>query len=412
MNEENLNQKTAPSVRLKIVGVGGAAMRTVDRLCAGKKFAAEFVAVDTSAAELDGLKSPDIKKVLIGETVTGGSGAGMDATRGAEAAESSKELLREMLTGADMLILVASLGRGTGSGASVGIANLAREIGLFSVCFATNPFAWEGTNSTRQASKAIDALHANCNAFILIENNLIAQSVADGGSLAEGFKISGHWIESGVTACCRMLLNDSGRMRVDLEAFRRLFPRMGARTLFSVGVGNGPSAQEDALSALFRCPLLKTRTSVAGMAETLAIHIEMGKDPNVSLFSETAQRVQDRFGGSMRTLPSYAVNPDLGERVEICVFGAGSLRDEPKVIRAKNRVPAKEESVLKLASDEEPPADGESDVPGFDSGSSPLNLTHGALFEGLELDVPTFVRKQVNLSKVLEKKKKLFEKNG
>lgn len=409
----------APSVRVKIVGVGGAATRMVARLCAAKKFPAEYVAADTSAAELSALERSGVKTVLLGENVTGGSGAGMDAGRGAEAARASEETLREMLAGTDLLVLVASLGRGTGSGASVEIANIAREIGLLSVCFATTPFAWEGANSTKQASVAIDALHANSNAFILIENNLIAQTVSSGGSFSEGFKISDRWIESGVTACCRMLLNNTGRMRVDFAAFRNLFPVVGMRTLFSVGFGEGENAQEEALTDLFRCPLLKTRTSVAGAAETLAIHIEMGREPQLAFVSETAQRVKDRFGGDTRTIPSYAVNPALGERVAICVFGASGIREASRVVHSapkrRSEAPAapdfEKNGVLVLTSDLEEPS-GKSRDAELDLGDrrGPFELTRSRLFEGMDLDTPTYIRKQINLDAVLEKKKKEQER--
>ena len=403
----------SPPLRLKVVGVGGAATRTVARLCEAKIFAAEFIAVDTSAAELAALERFGVKTVLIGETITGGSGAGMDAMRGAAAAKASEETLRSMLAGTDLLILIASLGRGTGSGASVEVVNLAREIGLVSVCFATTPFAWEGAKSTEQASLAIDALHANSNAFILIENNLIAQAVASGGSFSEGFKISDRWIESGVSSCCRMLLNTTGRMRVDLAAFRNLFPAVGTRTLFSVGFGSGGNAQEDALTELFRCPLLKTRTSVAGTAETLAIHIETGVEPQLAFVSETAQRVKNRFGGDLRTLPSYAVNPALGDRLEICVFGAAGIREASRVVRKK---PKKEASdampggVLVLNSDDADGNDFDREEPGLglDDRRGGFADTRSRLFEGKDLDTPTYIRKQINLDKTLAKKKKEF----
>lgn len=407
-----------PAVRVKIVGVGGAATRTVARLCAEKKFPAEYVAADTSAAELAALERFGVKTALLGENVTGGSGAGTDAARGAAAAKASEEALREMLAGTDLLVLVASLGRGTGSGASVEIANIAREIGLLSVCFATTPFAWEGANSTKQASVAIDALHANCNAFVLIENNLIAQTVSSGGSFSEGFKISDRWIESGVTACCRMLLNGSGRMRVDFAAFRSLFPVAGMRTLFSVGFGAGENAQEEALTELFRCPLLKTRTSVAGAAETLAIHIETGVEPQLAFVSETAQRAKDRFGGDTRTIPSYAVNPALGNRVEICVLGAAGIREASRVVHSapkRREAPAapdfEKNGVLVLSSDLEEPT-GKSRDAELDLGDrrGPFELTRSRLFEGMDLDTPTYIRKQINLDEVLGKKKKELER--
>lgn len=403
------------AVRIKVVGVGGAATRTVARLCAEKKIRAEFIAADTSAAELASLAHSGVKTVLLGEDVTGGGGAGMDARRGAEAAKASEDALREMLAGTDLLVLVASLGRGTGSGASVEIANLARETGLLSVCFATTPFAWEGATSTEQASVAIDALHANSNAFILIENNLIAQVVSSGGgSLAEGFKISDRWLESGVKACCRMLLNRSGRMRVDFAAFRSLFPGTGTRTLFSVGFGAGENAQEEALTDLFRCPLLKTRTSAAGTAETLAIHVETGAEPHLAFISETAQRVKDRFGGDRRTIPSYAVNPALGDRVEICIFGAAGLREASRVVHSapKRGVPAAADAsqggVLVLSPDLIEESTKKNADAEFDLGDRRgiFESARSRLYEGKDLDSPTYIRSQINLDKALEKKKK------
>ncbi len=416
----NVPAEPKTALRLKVVGVGGAATRTVARLCAAGKFAAEFVAVDTSEPELNALKNTGVKTFLIGETVTGGSGAGTDATRGALAAKASEDRLREMLAGTDLLVVVASLGRGTGSGASVEIINIAREIGLTSVCFATTPFSWEGTNSTEQASVAIDALQANGNAFILIENNLIAQTDAVGGNALEGFRISDRWIETGVSACCRMLLNETGRMRVDLAAFRSLFPVVGMRTLFSVGFGAGESAQEDALTELFRSPLLKTRTSVAGAAETLAIHVEFGAEPNIALWGEIAQRVKDRFGGEARTIPSYAVNPALGDRLEICVFGASGMRAAEKIVRPAPKKSATaekrlESEILVLSPDFAEIQDASSpDELVIDDRRGIFGSTRSRLFEGMDLDTPTYIREQVNLEKAFAKKKKelgAIEKN-
>ncbi|MBQ6705687.1 MAG: hypothetical protein IJN19_06770 [Opitutales bacterium] len=402
-----------PPLRLKVVGVGGAATRMVSQLCAAKTFAAEFVAADTSVSELVAAERFGVRTVLLGENITGGIGAGTEASRGAAAAKASEETLRAMLAGTDLIVLIASLGRGTGSGASVEIVNLARETGVPSVCFATTPFSWEGVKSTEQASVAIDALHANSNAFILIENNLIAQTVASGGSFSEGFKVSDRWIESGVTACCRMLLNTSGRMRVDLASFKNLFPNVGTRTLFSVGGGEGGNAQEEALTELFRCPLLKTRTSVASDAETLAIHIETGTEPPLAFVNETVQRVKDRFGGDLRTLSSYAINPSLGNRLEICVFGAAGLRKASRVVHpvSKKKKPdtVMPGGVLVLGADDDDVSDGNAEPTlALDDRLGGFAETRHRLFEGKDLDTPTYIRKQINLDKTLAKKKKEF----
>lgn len=407
---------TPPALRVKLVGVGGSACRTVARLYREKQIDAECVAVDTSAADLAGAAAAGVRTLLIGENVAGGAGAGADAARGALAARASDEALRSMLAGTDLLILVASLGRGTGSGAAVEIANLAREAGLLCVCFATTPFSWEGTASTKQASEAADALQANCGAFILLENNLLAQTEDAGASYSEGFRISDRWLETGISACCRMLRNDAGRMRVDFAAFRGLFPVVGMRTLFSVGFGEGAAAQEDALTDLFRCPLLKTRTSAAGPSETLAVHIELGAEPQISFINEIVQRVKDRFGGESRTFPSYAVNPALGSRIELCVFGATGKREASRVVHPSPRTappPSRESGMLVLSPDDvgadAVPADDELDIP---DSRGVFGSLRSSLFEGLDLDKPTYFRKQINLERELEKKKKALGLSG
>lgn len=409
-------EPTAPAVKIKVIGVGSAAARIVGRLSRSHRMRAEFVAVDTSEPELESLSGTGVKPVLIGESITGGSGAGTDATLGARSAKASEESIREVLSGSDLLVLVVSLGRGTGSGASVEIADLARKSGIVSVCFATTPFSWEGTLPTKQATLAIDALHARCNAFVLIENNLIAQTRGS-DARAECFKISDRWLESGVSACCRMLLNEKGRMRVDFAAFRTLFPSVGMRTLFSVGAGTGPNAQEAALEELFRCPLLKARTSVAGTAETLAIHLETGTEPPLAFVSETAQRVKDRFGGDTLTIPSCAVDPTLGDGVEICVFGASGLREALHVVRpsgTSDETDSTDDAARAGGGDDDSAGSGgEGDVLVLtaDDGSRSRKSSrkrgkHAAstfqsasrwLFEGKDLETPTYIRMQINL---------------
>jgi len=413
---QNQNPPNVPAgnkTRIKIVGVGGAASRTVARLCSAKKIDATFVAVDTCMADLNALNSSGVKTVLIGENVAGGIGARMQASLGARAAAESEETIREMLAGTDLLVLVASLGRGTGSGASVEILKNAFNLGIASVCFATTPFSFEGADSTTQAMMAIDALHAKSNAFILIENNLIAQSVKNGGSLLDGFKISDRWLENGISACCRMLRNETGRMRVDFAAFRSLFPNVGLETLFSIGSGNGENAQETALKELFHSPLLKTKTALAGTTETLAVHIESGTDPQLAFINETAQRVQDRFGGGKRMLLSYAVNPELGDGIEICVFGASGISQHrarqvrPKIQKTDAPAGTGSPEILVLTSDANE-TQNELDSSKDTDNATPENNS-SELFMGLDLDRPTYVRKGINLDEKLKEAQESFK---
>ena len=181
--------------------------------------------------------------------------------------------------------------------------------------------------------------------------------------------------------------------------------------------GDQPAAaQEDALTDLFRCPLLKTRTSAAGPSETLAVHIGLGAEPQISFINEIVQRVKDRFGGDSRTFPSYAVDPALGSRIELCVFGATGKREASRVVHPSPRTappPSRESGMLVLSPDDvgadAVSADDELDIP---DSRGVFGSLRSALFEGLDLDKPTYFRKQINLERELEKKKKALGLSG
>ncbi len=54
-------------------------------------------------------------KVQLGERCTRGLGAGGDHTTGRKAAEESREVIREAISGADLLFITAGMGGGTGT---------------------------------------------------------------------------------------------------------------------------------------------------------------------------------------------------------------------------------------------------------------------------------------------------------
>lgn len=412
-NPKNVPAGTPAEMRLKIAGIGGAATRVIAELARTSRHAAEFLAIDTNAAELDLSRAecPALKTVLIGETSLGGVGAGMDAARGAEAARTSEETLREMLAGTDILVFVAALGRGTGSGASVEIAKIARAAGVFTVCFATTPFSWEGSSFAKRAEAAVEELRSNCNAFVLIENDLVSQIGLAEENRAVCGKISDRWIRTGVSACCGMLLNETGPIREDFAAFRSLFPAAGTRTLFSVGSGEGESAQETALTELSRCPLLKASTSAANFVEKLVVHLRTGTVPAPAFLNETVQRVKDKFGGNDVTLFGYTVDPECGENnVEICVFGATERRENnaPRVARRReDNAPATpgENGVLTLSPYDDPMPKGKNarkvSVPAQGFGATRVRL-----YNGENLDIPTFLRKRIDLARSLDDAKR------
>ncbi len=136
---------------IKVVGVGGGGTNAVNRMVDAGLRGVEFIAVNTDAQALL-MCDADIK-IHIGAKITRGLGAGANPEVGRQAADESRDELREALKGADMVFVTAGKGGGTGTGAAPVIAEIARELGALAVGVVTKPFSFEGGNAPPKPSR-------------------------------------------------------------------------------------------------------------------------------------------------------------------------------------------------------------------------------------------------------------------
>ena len=127
---------------IKVVGIGGGGTNAVTRMVEAGLSGVEFVAVNTDAQAL--LMTEADEKIHIGSKATRGLGAGADPRVGLAAAEESRDELKEVLKGADMVFVTAGEGGGTGTGGAPVIAQIGRELGALTVGVVTRPFAFQG----------------------------------------------------------------------------------------------------------------------------------------------------------------------------------------------------------------------------------------------------------------------------
>src|SRR5665648_806868 len=160
---------------VKGVGVGGGGTNAVNRMVDAGLKGVEFIAVNTDAQAL--LMCDADVKIHIGGKITRGLGAGANPEVGRQAAEESRDELREALKGADMVFVTAGKGGGTGTGAAPVIAELARELGALTVGVVTKPFTFEGKRRARQAADGIQSLRERVDTLIVIPNDRLLQVV-------------------------------------------------------------------------------------------------------------------------------------------------------------------------------------------------------------------------------------------
>ncbi|MEK7836432.1 MAG: cell division protein FtsZ, partial [candidate division NC10 bacterium] len=123
---------------IKVVGVGGGGCNAVNRMVEARILGVEFVGINTDTQAL--MRCDAESRVRIGDRITRGLGVGGDPERGRQAAEESRDELKEAIKGADMVFITAGMGGGTGTGTAPVVADIAKKQGAIVVGMVSTPF--------------------------------------------------------------------------------------------------------------------------------------------------------------------------------------------------------------------------------------------------------------------------------
>ena len=103
-NTEASDVPAKKGFRIKVFGVGGAGCNAVNHIARAPFEGVDFIALNTDAAALGQLTVES--KVMLGEKLTRGMGAGGDPDRGRAAAEEDAAKLKSLCEGADVADIV------------------------------------------------------------------------------------------------------------------------------------------------------------------------------------------------------------------------------------------------------------------------------------------------------------------
>ncbi len=166
--DDRLDPWGSSNVNIKVVGVGGGGGNAVNRMIGDFTNGVDFVAVNTDTQVLRYSRAES--KIQIGPKAARGTGAGADPEIGRKAAEESREMLKEAISGSSLLFITAGMGGGTGTGASPVIAKAARELGVLTIAIVTKPFNFEGPQRAKVAADGIKELRESVDGLIVIPN--------------------------------------------------------------------------------------------------------------------------------------------------------------------------------------------------------------------------------------------------
>ena len=241
-----IKPRAGQAARIKVVGVGGGGGNALSSMIAeGGIAGVEFIAVNTDAQAL--LSNKASIKIQIGENLTRGLGSGGDPEVGRQAAEESRERLKEDLSGADMVFITAGEGGGTGTGASPLIAEIAKETGALTVGVVTKPFDFEGSKRKFAADEGTIKLKEKVDTLIIVPNQKVLSIIDKKTPILEAFKKIDGVLHQGVKGIAE-LITTPGLINVDFADVRAIMSDSGS-ALMGIGISSGETRAAEAAKA-------------------------------------------------------------------------------------------------------------------------------------------------------------------
>lgn len=301
---------------IKVIGVGGAGNNAVNRMVEAGIQGVDFITVNTDIKALEKSLAPD--KIVIGEKVTRGRGAGANPEIGAKAAEENLDDIKKALTGADMLFITSGMGGGTGTGAAPIVAKLAKEMGILTVGIVTKPFAFEGSRRMKQAEIGIDNLKENVDSLIVIPNERLKFVAEKKLTMINAFEIADDVLRQGVQSISE-LIKVVGHINLDFADVVTIMSNAGLAHM-GVGTGKGQEKAEIAAKTAISSPLLET--SITG-AKGIIINFTVSPDMGLEEVDLAANIISSEANPDANIIWGVAFDKNMDDEMKITVIATG-----------------------------------------------------------------------------------------
>ncbi len=315
---------------IKVIGVGGGGNNAVNRMIDEGVEGVEFIAVNTDAQALN--QSKAAVTMQIGTALTRGLGAGANPEVGKRAVEESKQQIKEVLAGADMVFVTAGMGGGTGTGAAPAIAEIARNLGALTIGVVTRPFKFEGHKRASNAESGINEMRVAVDTLIIIPNDRLLEIVDKKTPMIEAFREADNVLRQGVQGISD-LIAVPGLINLDFADVKTVMSHKGT-ALMGIGIAKGNDRAVEAAQKALNSPLLET--SING-AHGVIMNITGGN--NLSLFEvqEAADIVASASHEELNMIFGSVINENLVEEIIVTVIATGFTEKEVPLLQTSSK---------------------------------------------------------------------------
>tara|TARA_B100001564_G_scaffold293469_1_gene258072 strand:- start:1613 stop:2740 length:1128 start_codon:yes stop_codon:yes gene_type:complete len=369
-------EENAGLAKIKVIGVGGAGGNAVIHMINNDIQGAEFICANTDSQALDRAKGSTILK--LGDNVTRGLGAGADPKVGKAAAERDRAAIEELLSGADMIFITAGMGGGTGTGAAPVIAEIAKELGALTVAVVTKPFNFEGHKRKAAAEQGIAELVEEVDSLITIPNQKLMDILGKKTSMEDAFAKADDILKGAVQGISDIIMKP-GYINVDFADVKTVMSEKGI-AMMGTGQSSADERGIDAASQAVSSELLED----IELKDARGILVNItAKSPTMADFDEVDSVIKEFTADDATIIYGTVVEDSMDDNELLVTVVATGVNQQTATLAVDNS----RKATVQL------------NPVGLDSPTKNQSIESGGTSSAEDidfLDVPTFMRKQVD----------------
>ena len=238
----------------------------------------------------------------------------------------SRDHIRDLISGADMVFITAGLGGGTGTGGAPIVAEIARELDILTVAVVTKPFLFEGKKRLVQADEGLRELKEVVDSLIVIPNQRLLSISGRNMSLQDAFKKADDILYHGVKGISDLIMVP-GLINLDFADVKCIMSDMGL-ALMGTGIAGGEDRAVEAAQKAISSPLLEDN-SIQGARGVL---LNITGSPDMTLFevNEASSLVQAEAHEDANIIFGTVVDENMGDELRVTVIATGFDAKEAK----------------------------------------------------------------------------------
>ncbi|MDF0593300.1 cell division protein FtsZ [Methanotrichaceae archaeon M04Ac] len=314
--------------RILVVGCEDAGCRMAARLANLGVTGADILTAKVDRSRIDGIGAG--KKILVGESVVGGGGAGVGSDTIPTAARGPRPTIEVALRDADLVFVVADLGGGTRTGTHTAraVCRMAKDLGKMAVAiFTLSPRSGGGGGSRSPFSPLdIDGLTKAANILILLDIERVFE-MAPGLSTDQAISVMDQ-VAAEIVKGIAETVTKTSLINLDYADLKTIISSGGLSAAL-VGESDSAAAAEEIVQSALRSPMADV--DMRGATGCL-LHITGGSDLSLKKVASVASaltgemgpganviwgaRVKEGFEGKMRVI---AIMTGVGLSARSCL---------------------------------------------------------------------------------------------